>query len=43
MDSTTARPTPKVLMKALSRTAAADLEASSTSQARSALTAKLSA
>jgi hypothetical protein len=43
MDPTTARPTPKVPMNALSRTAAADLEASSTSHARSALMAKLSA
>lgn len=43
MGSTTARPTPKAAMKALSRTAAADREASSTTHARSALVAKLSA
>jgi hypothetical protein len=43
VDSTTARPTPKVPIKALSRTAPADLDASRTSHERSALTAKLSA
>jgi hypothetical protein len=43
VDSTTARPTPNVPIKALSRTAPADLEASRTSHERSALTAKLSA
>ena len=43
MGSTTARPTPNVSIKVLSRTAPADLEASRTTQDLSALIAKLSA